>query len=215
MWRIAEPYFDYEVNENGEVRNAKTKKLLSQCTTKKGYKRVGLFVNGKNKNVFVHRLVATAFIENNDPEHKTQVNHINENKGDNRYLNLEWVTPSENQRHGTGIARRTAKRLIPVVMKYKGLTVSFDSADDASKRTGLSKSGIQKCCEGIQAGINGAEFSYGFVDFELVPKHPRICPVCGTPFNANWHTRKYCSDECYAKERQRRYGIGQDGGDAE
>jgi len=62
-----------------------------------GYNRVCLSKNGKTKRLFVHRLVAMAFIENID--NKPQINHKNGIKNDNRVDNLEWVTSSENILH--------------------------------------------------------------------------------------------------------------------
>lgn len=35
-------------------------------------------------------------------------------------------------------------------------------------------------------------------------KFPRVCPVCGVKFDANWNTRKYCSDECAKRYRSER-----------
>ena len=122
MWKSAISFPGYEVSDSGEVRNVKTKHVLSQQVNNRGYAKVFLVDKGHQNGVLIHGLVAIAFCENDDPTHKTQVNHINEDKTDNRALNLEWVTPSENVNHGTGISRRVAKQSMPVVMMYKGLS---------------------------------------------------------------------------------------------
>ena len=75
------------------TRKQKILKINSSCD----YNRVVLSKNGKIKTFFVHRLVAIAFIENS--ENKSEVNHINGIKRDNRSINLEWVTRKENHTH--------------------------------------------------------------------------------------------------------------------
>lgn len=61
------------------------------------YYRVNLcMADGKSKHFLVHRIVAEYFCVNDDPEHKTFVDHLNDKKTDNVYTNLEWVTPKEN-----------------------------------------------------------------------------------------------------------------------
>jgi len=63
-----------------------------------GYLNVGLCLNGKVTRRTVHRLVAMAFIPN--PENKATVNHKDSNRANNKLLNLEWATISENAKHG-------------------------------------------------------------------------------------------------------------------
>lgn len=99
----------YEVSIGGLVRSVKRKvwnghafvqleeRLLKPNTLSKGYLQVTLYNNRRRKCFQVHRLVASAFIEN--PDNLPQVNHINGNKKDNRVENLEWCDNSNNQLH--------------------------------------------------------------------------------------------------------------------
>lgn len=93
--------------------------MISQVKNKAGYFSCPMtHFNGKDLTIQVHRLVATAFCPNDDPEHKIQVNHINGKPFDNRAENLEWVTPSENAVHAikTGLKKHPHKVLrYPVI----------------------------------------------------------------------------------------------------
>ena len=72
-------------------------KLLNGSEDKYGYRTIRMMVDGKKRHIKAHRLVANAFIPN--PENKSEVNHINGIKLDNRVSNLEWNTRTENNRH--------------------------------------------------------------------------------------------------------------------
>lgn len=89
----------YQINKEGEVRSfaKKTIRFLTPHKHHTGY--MVLSLRGKTRPQ--HRLLAETFIPN--PEKKTQVNHINGVKHDNRLCNLEWVTPSENVIHAYAI----------------------------------------------------------------------------------------------------------------
>ena len=76
-------------------------KQMKQCMHDKGYKVVSLTKDGKTKNIFVHRLVAEAFIEN--PDNLPMVNHKDEDKTNNFAENLEWCTASYNRTYGKAV----------------------------------------------------------------------------------------------------------------
>ena len=86
----------YSVSTHGRVRNNKTMKFLTPRNFK-GYARVSLWFNKKGNDKRIHRLVLTAFRSN--PLNKTEINHKNGIRNDNRLCNLEWVTPKENSEH--------------------------------------------------------------------------------------------------------------------
>lgn len=75
-------------------------KVLKQMNDKHGsigYMYVFLCKDGKLQRYYVHRLVASAFLEN--AENKPTVNHIDGNSINNNVDNLEWATFSENTKH--------------------------------------------------------------------------------------------------------------------
>lgn len=61
-----------------------------------------------NKNIYIHKLIAQGFIPNS--ENKSQVNHINGDKSDNRVENLEWCNPLENNLHKVKIGNHTKRK---------------------------------------------------------------------------------------------------------
>lgn len=89
-------YEGYEIDTRGTIKN-RHGRTLKQSKDRYGYMIVTLCKDGNPKTLFVHRLVAQAFIQN--PDHKKTVNHINGVKDDNRVENLEWATQGENNRH--------------------------------------------------------------------------------------------------------------------
>lgn len=151
IWKDIEGYEGlYQVSNLGRVRSLykryKDVEFLKfdNCY---GYKTVGLYKDGK-KNIFrVHRLVSLAFIPK---EHgKPQVNHINGDKSDNRAVNLEWCTGSENMKHAYKIGLQKinteeankAKRILNTeqVKRIRKLLSSGLSTREVAKVCGVGK----------------------------------------------------------------------------
>ena len=85
----------YEISDTGLVRRTVDGHLISRSTTIYGYRVVNL--QHPKKQFLVHRLVGLGFIEN--PLNKPHINHIDNNRSNNDFRNLEWCTPLENIRH--------------------------------------------------------------------------------------------------------------------
>lgn len=95
-------YEEYEVDTNGIVYGKKGKPLKFSINHK-GYCMIIFVIKGKKKGFGIHQIVARQFINNDDKEHKVQVNHIDGDKTNNHVENLEWVTAKENMRHSVDV----------------------------------------------------------------------------------------------------------------
>ena len=94
QWRDIDGYDGaYQVSDLGRVRSHKSGewKVMRARKDRGGYLRLSLFKDGKHKRFSVHRLVAQAFIYNDD-ETKISINHRDECKQNNRVSNLEYCT---------------------------------------------------------------------------------------------------------------------------
>lgn len=89
--------YDYFIHDTGFVESKRSGRILYINVKSNGYSYVCLWKNCKSKTMLVHRLVALHFIPNIDM--KSEVNHIDGDKNNNHFLNLEWVTSSENKKH--------------------------------------------------------------------------------------------------------------------
>ena len=161
----------YQASDQGQIRSLDSirqtssgqrhykGRILKQTNQSCGYLKVAIKVKGVTKFPYVHRLVAAAFLG----ESELTVNHINEDKHDNRICNLEYMTRIENMMYGTGQDRSKAKQKRTPVESYDiktGKTIETFCSQRDAKRCGYDQKSIWKCCNGQQKSHKGIGWRY-------------------------------------------------------
>ena len=169
-WRDVAGYEGrYQVSSMGRVKSLERKvpkrngertvkeRFLKPSDDGRGYLRVDLYAGGKRKRFKVHRLVCQAFHDN--PDNKSDVNHINENKTDNRACNLEWCTCKQNINHGTHNERMAKTKSKPVGQYTRDgeLVKIWPSVSEAERQAGFNHGYI---CQSANGKYKQA---YGFI----------------------------------------------------
>lgn len=99
IWKDVDGYDGlYQVSNLGRVRNSAGLIMAQKPSKRDGYVRLLLCKNGKYKAEYVHILVAKHFVVK-EGANELEVNHIDCNKSNNIFTNLEWVTKSQNTKH--------------------------------------------------------------------------------------------------------------------
>ena len=142
---------EYKVTSDGNVIGKKGKPLRLQ--NRNGYCSVDLYKDKKHNTKSVHRLVATAFIDN--PQGLPFVNHKDENPRNNNVDNLEWCTCEYNNAYGTKGSRTSkaqmnrkdcSKAVVQMNRNGDALAV-YPSLKEAKRQTGICRTQIARCCQ--------------------------------------------------------------------
>lgn len=151
----------YQISSWGNVKSLERKvnrgkyfrivkeRVLKISLNSIGYCQIKLCKNGKQKVLRVHRLVAIHFIDNLD--NKLEVNHIDGNKTNNYYKNLEWCTRSENTQHAydNGLMENVRNSDYCSKKVYcPELDQEFESSYEAERKLGIAQQNISSCCNG-------------------------------------------------------------------
>lgn len=142
-------------------RYYKREKIKALTDNGHGYLHLTLCKNGKQRHVYVHRLVAEVFIPN--PNKLPEVNHKDENKQNNNVNNLEWCTKKYNNCYGTKNergAKARGKTVLQIDINSNEIINTFDSTHEAARKTGLSQGNIFSCCNGKHKSIGGYKWRY-------------------------------------------------------
>lgn len=141
---------------NGRVEWTMPSRIMHDYAVR-GYRYVTLNTGKKPVNMYVHRLVAMAFIPN--PENKEQVNHIDYNRVNNVLENLEWATAVENLGHSALPERHSRYQPVRRILA-SGETSEYVNKRKASKATGTHVVTIAKYAKLGIPDANGTLWSF-------------------------------------------------------
>ena len=149
-WKVVKEHNKYMISSLGRVKSLKYNKerILKPMVDNKGYLRIDL----DNKTYKIHRLVAEHFIDN--PDKLPQVNHKDEDKSNNSYLNLEWCNNKYNANYGSRVKK---------VNQYDcndNLIRTWSSMKQASLELNIQLSHICSCCRGNRKSSGGYKWKY-------------------------------------------------------
>lgn len=186
VWKNINGYEHYQVSNLGNVRslnrtvvniNGVKSKLKGKLLKPQKYSNGYLFVKlGRGESYLVHRLVASAFIINADDF--SQVNHIDGDKSNNKYSNLEWVSCSQNHKHSyQNLNRKLHKNAKIVLLSKDGVTKRFYGCNSAAKFLSVNAGSIASAankkhkCKGWDVNYETCKIER-FREFEMA-KLPR------------------------------------------
>lgn len=154
----------YQVSNLGRVKSINRQGtkgvILKIIKGKNGYYYVPIRKNKKQKNALVNRLVAEAFIPN--PYNKPQVNHKDENKGNNCSYNLEFCDHKYNCNYGTR-NKKISSSLSTRINQYDlegNFMKEYLGAMCIQRELGISNSSVIQCCKGKYKTAGGYIWKY-------------------------------------------------------
>lgn len=158
----------YEIYEDGRIWSYKSNKWMKPTPNKNGYFYIFLSDNNNNgKKYYLHRIIYEAITNQPIPE-GMQVNHINEDKSDNRFENLNLMTPKDNVNWGSrnekiGETNTNNPKRSKQVEQYDlqgNLINVWESVNEVQRQLGYHISGISKCCNGKYKSAYGYIWRY-------------------------------------------------------
>lgn len=146
-----------QVYRIGRGVELKPGRLMTQFVNRGGYKFVFLFNSKTNTRFLIHRLVATAFLENK--MQSETVNHIDGNKTNNHISNLEWCTRLENIQHAidTGLINFNRKKIVQL---FNGVVVAEYNSVSEVETNGFKRPGVSNCLIGARKTYKGFQWKY-------------------------------------------------------
>jgi hypothetical protein len=151
----------YNVSNKGRVKSKNNTISYGSKDHIMGYRRATSCINYIVQKIYVHRLVAKAFLDIPDDINKININHKDGNKENNCVENLEWITQKENVQHTVDVLKLGSQRKVQQIDKNtKEVIKEFENIKIAANETGANNTGIIHVCSGRKKTANGFIWKY-------------------------------------------------------
>lgn len=144
-------------------------RLLKGYIDQSGYKVINIKVNGINKGIKIHRLVAEYFIPN--PNKLPVINHKDEDKTNNSHTNLEWCDYKYNSNYGTRndkLRKASGIRVAQYSLDGKLIKI-WDSISQASSSFGCkTTANIRRVCKHLPGRKTYKGYLWQYVDKKII-----------------------------------------------
>ena len=137
-------FSNYFLGDDLQVYNKKTGRILEGNINTRGYLKITMINDKGEKSAHgLHYIIAMCCI----PKPELIVNHIDNNKLNNRISNLEWVTPSENRKHSFQSGNVNGNCFVQVKDNSDGKIYFFHSYKKCADHYGLHTTTVQSRCK--------------------------------------------------------------------
>ena len=214
-WKTIPQYPEYEISDHGRVkypvrREKKTEYKITSGSTREYRDFQFRDANGKKRRKHLQLLVAEAFVENDDPKNKTCVGHKDDNKHNNHYTNLHWITRSQNTLDAYDSGAISNRRPILKLTEKNEIVGEFVSIAEATRSTpGIHRTGINGAV--ATGGTSGGWYwiykeNYDPSKTSLVKKDKRMKRIHQIDkdtgkvlctYESVWHAAKALGNEMY------------------
>lgn len=181
IWKTIEDFPNYEVSNQGRVRNKKTGRILKHGDNGRGYKFVVLYENKsiEQHNKYIHHLVAEAFL--GERPASCDINHKDGNKNNNQLDNLEYCSRSANLKHAYDNKLHDPTKAIDAMCKVTSIPIRivetgevFSSISKCAKTLGTSEGNIRQCLSDKHKRNHALDLHFEYVTDE--PPKPKKKP---------------------------------------
>lgn len=161
IWKDIDNFTNYKISNLGNIYNKKLKRNMKTFISQNGYITTNIKIKNHQYHLKNHKIVAQMFI--NNPNNYPCVNHIDGNKLNNKFDNLEWCTYSENMKHAVKNNLYKTKYGKSKINQYdlnnKFIKI-WDSIKEIEDFYNVSHTAIRYCCIGKMKTCKNFKWKY-------------------------------------------------------